>query len=104
MQSECLDVGNSTYRFDVGPSLLLLPDTYDKTFKALGAQSIHEYIDLIEVRAPQYRVYFEDDEASPFDITRDAKSMEKAFKSLETHGDENLFQRYQVRQRIESLI
>jgi phytoene desaturase len=108
MQSEYLSIGNKisdSYRFDVGPSLLLLPDIYDKTFKLLGASSLDQYIDLIEVKSPQYRVLFEGEESEPFDISRDSKSMEESFNKMEksfthinSHPRKNLFQQYQVSQ------
>ena len=41
------------FRFDTGPSLLLLPDVYKDTFASLG-ERLEDHIDLIEVN-PLYR-------------------------------------------------
>jgi phytoene dehydrogenase-like protein len=43
----------SQYRFDVGPSLLLLPDIYKKTFEILGTK-IENHVELLKVE-PFYR-------------------------------------------------
>ena len=50
---------NVTYRFDVGPSLLLLPDVYKETFDLIGS-SIDKHVELLKVE-PFYRCYFEED-------------------------------------------
>lgn len=52
-------VMNITYRFDVGPSLLLLPDVYKETFDLIGS-AIENHVELLRVE-PFYRCYFEED-------------------------------------------
>jgi hypothetical protein len=47
------------YRFDRGPSLLLAPDVYERTFALLG-EPLRDHVKLLQV-APLYRVYFEED-------------------------------------------
>jgi len=79
MQSE--EVG--AYRFDVGPSLLLLPDVYKTTFASLGGD-IADYTRLVEVADPLYRVFFDDDEHSPVDVCSrdDSKGWTAALEKL----------------------
>ena len=55
MNSEWLQ---SKYRFDVGPSLLLLRDVYENTFNSLG-YSLKNHVELLEV-APLYKCVFSD--------------------------------------------
>mmetsp|Transcript_16493 Transcript_16493/g.15815 ORF Transcript_16493/g.15815 Transcript_16493/m.15815 type:complete len:582 (+) Transcript_16493:95-1840(+) len=86
----------SQYRFDVGPSLLLLPDIYKKTFEILGT-NIEDHVELLKVE-PFYRVYFEEDgtfaeissnEEKMKAITNEieANSYEKFIDYLKTAGD-----------------
>jgi len=71
MQSEFL-VGNSNeYRFDVGPSLLLLPDVYRNTFSQLGVD-FDDYLKIERVD-PLYAVYFSDNSRS--EISADINKM-----------------------------
>lgn len=46
------------FRFDLGPSLLLMPDVYRATFAALGVEEPPEFV----VPAPYYHAYFSGDE------------------------------------------
>ena len=48
----------SSYRFDIGPSLLLLKDTYEKTFNSMNA-SLDDHVELLKVE-PLYKCYFSD--------------------------------------------
>ena len=62
MDSDEICVGTTdahTYRFDRGPSLLLLPDVYTKTFALLG-EKLSDHVHLLPVE-PLYRCYFEED-------------------------------------------
>ena len=77
------------YRFDVGPSLLLLKDIYEKTFTLIG-KNISDYIELLPVD-PLYRCYFED-YSSFSDITRDNTRMEITLNQIEPHGYNNFIQ------------
>lgn len=45
------------YRFDIGPSLLLLPNTYKETFQLLD-ENMEDYVEIKRV-LPYYRCYFE---------------------------------------------
>jgi len=89
MNSEVLvnkSTGNS-YRFDVGPSLLLLPDVYRQTFELLG-ERLEDHIDIMEVY-PFYRCYFEED-STMIDIQPDMLEMEKKIEEIEKGGFEKL--------------
>lgn len=50
---------SNAFRFDVGPSLLLLPDVYRDVFQQMNA-SLDSMVDLIAVQ-PFYRCFFEED-------------------------------------------
>jgi hypothetical protein len=41
-ESSLPSVKEASYRFDVGPSLLLLPDVYEETFKSLGTLCVQQ--------------------------------------------------------------
>ena len=77
------------YRFDVGPSLLLLKDVYEKTFTLIG-KNISDYIELLPVD-PLYRCYFEEDNTFS-DITRDKAKMEITLNQIEKDGYNNFIQ------------
>ena len=62
-----------SYRFDVGPSLLLLPDIYKKTFAELG-HDLETYVTLLKV-APLYRCFFDD--GTHMDISSDKELMKR---------------------------
>jgi phytoene dehydrogenase-like protein len=51
------------YRFDTGPSLLLFPDEYRKTFKWLGS-SLEQHVQLQKIDPAAYRVFFADNHGS----------------------------------------
>ena len=59
-----------TYRFDVGPSLMLLPDVYRDAFQQLG-EDLENHVETLEVNDPQYRVFYEDKPSVGVDICSD---------------------------------
>ena len=73
-------------RFELGPSLLLLPDVYRETFKALG-MDLDKEIDIKRVD-PTYKAYFEDGDSLVLD-QRDA-GFEAALERIE----EGSYQKY----------
>jgi phytoene desaturase (3,4-didehydrolycopene-forming) len=78
------------YRFDEGPSLLLLPDVYKETLKNVGAEGAVEFKKV----TPFYRCFFEED-GSYVDITDDDASMQQSLQLLEGQsGGWNRFQNY----------
>lgn len=71
---------SSAFRFDVGPSLLLLPDVYRDVFQQMNA-SLDSMVDLIAVQ-PFYRCFFEED-CTYMDLTSDALLMESQIEAIE---------------------
>ena len=77
---------NATYRFDVGPSLLLLPDVYKETFELLGCK-IEDHVELLKVD-PFYRCYFEED-GTFAEISNNEEKMKNVANSIELDGYKN---------------
>jgi phytoene dehydrogenase-like protein len=80
MNSAFLEASNKRYRFDTGPSLLLLPDVYKKTFDSLG-ERIEDHVELMRVD-PFYRCFFEED-SSFADIVSDPDRMSTIVEKIE---------------------
>ena len=70
---------DSEYRFDTGPSLLLLPDRYREQFKAVG-EKFEDYV-TIERCDPAYRAHFGDH--TTLDLMYDAEKMRKQLDDVE---------------------
>lgn len=83
-------ITQDSYRFDVGPSLLLLPDVYKETFELLGCK-IEDHVELLRVD-PFYRCYFEED-GTFAEISSDEEKMKNIANSIEPDGHLN-FVRY----------
>ena len=79
MQSESYTHGNHSYRWDVGPSLLLLPDVYRKTFSLLGGD-LEDHLELLKVD-PFYRCFFGDGTVT--EISPDEKTMMQSLEAIE---------------------
>ena len=69
--------GVGDFRFDTGPSLLLMRSKYEEAFRALGADLP---CDLLRVD-PCYRVFFTD--GSSIDLTSDATNMTRQLDNFE---------------------
>ena len=82
LNSEYLVCNGEKYRFDTGPSLLLLPDIYRETFQSLGAKSVDDIPEFLPVN-PFYRVYFEADN-SQLDISTNAEAMKHSLEGRNT--------------------
>jgi phytoene desaturase (3,4-didehydrolycopene-forming) len=63
-QGEWLEAGRHRYRFDTGPSLLLLPDAYRAAFRRMGRPSLEAAGLRLRRVGPDaaYRVFFTDDD------------------------------------------
>lgn len=70
-------------RFDTGPSLLLFPDTYEKTFEALGS-SLSDHVDIRRVEPAAYRVFFGDN--THLDMLYDVGKMMTQLEGVEAGG------------------
>ena len=54
----CGQIVRDGHRFDIGPTLLLMPEVWDETFTALG-EKMSEHLDLKRID-PTYKVHFDD--------------------------------------------
>ena len=70
---------DSDYRFDTGPSLLLLPDRYREQFTAVG-ETFENHV-TIERCDPAYRAHFGDH--TTLDLLYDAEKMRKQLDDVE---------------------
>lgn len=67
------------YRFDTGPSLLLMPDVYQELFASAG-RKLEDYVKLLPME-PNYRVHFAD--GAWFDASRDLGRMARQVDAIE---------------------
>lgn len=75
----CSRFERDSFRFDVGPTLYLMPRIWDETFAALGG-SVDDYLNLHRVD-PTYRVHFHD--GSSIDLTGDLVHMREQMEAIE---------------------
>jgi len=81
MNSEYKIFNGKSFRFDIGPSLLLLPDVYKETFSALSDdQNAPEFLPV----HPFYRIYFEEDNTC-VDLSNDMMHMRQQIESRFHH-------------------
>ena len=83
-----------SYRFEMGPSLLLLPSVYRESLQAVGLEP-DARLKLSRVR-PSYAVHFADGAPTPLEIGGDAASEERLRESMESvePGAYAAYQRY----------
>jgi phytoene desaturase len=74
------------YRFDTGPSLLLMPDVYRELFAAAG-RSVDDYCTLVAMD-PNYRVHLADGRS--FEATRDLNRMARQVDAIEPGAGERI--------------
>ncbi len=67
------------FRFDTGPTLFLMPETFAETFTALG-ERMEDHLDLIRID-PTYRVHFHD--STSINLTSDLIDMRKQMDAIE---------------------
>jgi phytoene desaturase len=67
------------YRFDTGPTLLLMPEVFAETYAALG-ERMQDHLDLVHVD-PTYRAHFHDD--TSLDLTYQMPRMREQLDALE---------------------
>lgn len=77
------------HRFDIGPTLFVMPQLYEQEFAALGT-SLHEALDLQRVD-PTYHLTFHDGQRLA--LTSDLVSMRAQLEAIEA-GSSRAFQRY----------
>jgi phytoene desaturase (3,4-didehydrolycopene-forming) len=78
-RSESFDGKGEGYRFDTGPSLMLLPDRYREQFTAVG-KNLHDYMDIKRVD-PAYRAHFGDH--TTLDLLYDTERMRAQLDAVE---------------------
>jgi phytoene desaturase (3,4-didehydrolycopene-forming) len=74
MNSQTLDTSLGSFRFDTGPSLLLLPRVYQTTLEELG----NVMPEMLPVE-PLYKVYFEGEEEQSIDLSSAPGAIEAVF-------------------------
>lgn len=84
----CSLLHHEGYRFDQGPSLLLLPDLFQEAFNDLDTSLEAENVRLIKCE-PNYRIHFGDGES--FTLSTDLAQMKKEIEKWEGKGG---FERY----------
>lgn len=70
------------YHFDIGPTLLLMPDVLDRLFTDVGRR-MSDYLDIRKL-TPNYRLHFRD--GSEFDFFSDREAMKKVLDGIEPGG------------------
>jgi phytoene desaturase len=68
------------FRFDTGPTLLLMPAVFEETFADLG-ERLSDHLDLVR-NDPTYRVHFHD--GSSLDLTADLVAMRDRLEAMES--------------------
>eukprot|EP01035_Chromulina_nebulosa_P029383 gene29383-38940_t len=97
MNSEYHIANGKPFRFDVGPSLLLLPDIYKETLSSLYDGRIHNVTEFLPVH-PFYRIFFEEDNTY-IDISNNMPYMKQQIETIE----EGAWSRFQDYMRIASI-
>ncbi len=67
------------FRFDTGPTLFLMPQTFAETYAALG-ERMEDHLDLVRLD-PTYRVHFHDD--TTLDLTANLVRMREQLDAME---------------------
>ena len=78
-RSETFAGGGEGYRFDTGPSLMLLPERYMEQFTSVG-EKMEDYLDVERVD-PAYRAHFGDH--TTLDLLYDIEAMRKQLDEVE---------------------
>ncbi|EEU37065.1 uncharacterized protein NECHADRAFT_97347 [Fusarium vanettenii 77-13-4] len=76
----CSLINHDGYRFDQGPSLLLLPQFFHEIFRDLGTSLSSEGIELLKCE-PNYNIWFGD--GSSFELSTDLTKMKKSIEAIE---------------------
>ncbi|MCX7671225.1 MAG: phytoene desaturase family protein, partial [Anaerolineae bacterium] len=87
----CDQITRAGHRFDVGPTLFLMPEVFAETYAALG-QRMADHLDLRRID-PTYRITFDD--GTRLTLTADIRQMQAQLEAIEP-GSFNGFLRYLV--------
>jgi phytoene desaturase len=75
----CNQIVQNGHRFDVGPSLFLLPQVYDQTYAALG-ERMEDHLELKRID-PTYHIHFEDE--TVLQLSADINWMQEQLEAIE---------------------
>lgn len=78
------------YRFDLGPSIVMLPEMYREVFELCG-RNPDDYIPM-EKLDPIYRAYFSDIPDQPFDISSDLTKLTQTIEAISEEDTAGFFQ------------
>ncbi|KAF5004209.1 hypothetical protein FDECE_9291 [Fusarium decemcellulare] len=76
----CSLINHDGYRFDQGPSLLLLPRFFEEIFRDLGTSLSSEGVQLLKCE-PNYNIWFGD--GSSFELSTDLTKMKSSIEAIE---------------------
>ncbi len=75
----CNQIVRGGHRFDIGPTLFLMPEVWEETFAALG-ERLSDHLDLRRID-PTYKVHFED--GLQLQLTSNLGEMQKQLEAVE---------------------
>lgn len=75
------------FRIDTGPTILVMKDTFDETYRALG-QDIDERLEFVQID-PNYRIYYHDN--THIDLYSNMARLAREVERVEVGAGENLF-------------
>ncbi|KAG7669378.1 hypothetical protein Ndes2526B_g05695 [Nannochloris sp. 'desiccata'] len=78
------------WRFDTGPSLLLFPQKYEETFKALGTP-MASVVDIRRIEPAAYRVFFPSSPGYSIDLLNNPDDMATQLEELEPGAGASFF-------------
>ena len=75
----CGQIVRDGHRFDIGPTLLLMPEVWEETFRALG-EDMSEHLQITRID-PTYKVHFDD--GLQLQLTSNLGEMQKQLEKVE---------------------
>lgn len=75
----CNQIVHNSHRFDIGPTLFLMPEVWEETFAALG-EKMSDHLDLRRID-PTYKVHFDD--GLQLELTSNIGAMQTQLESIE---------------------
>ena len=85
----CSHISKDGHRFDIGATLLMMPDLYEKAYQKMG-KNLYDELDLIRM-SPIYKIIFPDGENISF--SSDLKQLQQQLERIEP-GSFNSFLKY----------
>lgn len=75
------------YRFDMGPTILVMKDAFEDTYRAIG-QDFNQRLDLVQLD-PNYRIYYHD--GTSLDLFSNMAQLAQEVEKIEPGSSERLF-------------